>query len=75
MSRVRRRSLNPAVVILVGGSAVLDAPHIAALTGADAAACDGAEAVVTAQRRVGRAVSEKTLLDRIRREMCMTGFN
>ena len=45
----RRRSRNPAVRVLVGGSLIASRPELAAIVGADASAFDGRQAVRQAQ--------------------------
>lgn len=51
---VRTASLNPAVMVLVGGQAFNSDPALARRVGADAMATDGVRAVVTAERLIDK---------------------
>ena len=54
--RLRKASRNPAVVVMVGGPAVVLSPDFASLVGADGTAPDAASAVTEAESLVARRV-------------------
>ncbi len=55
--RIRKASLNPDTVVLVGGPVVALVPDLVAITGADGTAPDGASAVTLAERLLSQRAS------------------
>lgn len=56
IARVRERSLNPRVGIMIGGSAVSRAPGLVAAVGADGTAANGPAAVILAKKLLAAAL-------------------
>ena len=53
---VRRRSLNPRIGIMIGGSAVARDPELVARVGADGTAANGPAAVILAKKLLAAAL-------------------